>query len=431
MLFRSWDQNLWLQKQFPTKSVLDAAAPNNPVILGRIDGHAIWVNSKALQIANITRATKDPEGGKIIRDAAGNPAGVFIDNAKKLIEDSYPPQTREEIEESLLLAANECIKVGLTQVHDMDNSTEIEVYKSLVDRDKLPLRIYAAISTESKTWREWLTKGHLIGYGDDMLTVRAAKIYMDGALGSRGAALIQDYSDDPGNRGYTLMSEESLENTVRTAVQHGFQPCTHAIGDRANKIVLNIYEKVLRSIPKNDYRMRIEHAQVIALEDIPRFHQLGVLPSMQPIHATSDMYWAESRLGPERVKGAYAWRSLLDTGTPILGGSDFPNDNMNPLWGFYAAITRSDETWYPAEGWFGKQKMNREEALKAFTIWAAYGAFQEGMRGTVEYGKYADLTLLSKDIMTIPPKEILTTEVEMTVVGGKIVYTKGATQQVP
>jgi predicted amidohydrolase YtcJ len=257
-----------------------------------------------------------------------------------------------------------------------------------------------------------------------MLTARAVKIYMDGALGSRGAALFEEYSDDPGNRGLTYMSEDSLQKIIRTAIQHGFQPCTHAIGDRANHLVLNAYEKVLASLPKGDYRPRIEHAQVLAPDDIPRFARLGVLPSMQPVHCASDMFWAEARLGPERVKGAYAWRSILDTGSRIIAGSDFPNDDMNPLRGFYAAITRSDPDGYPAEGWYGRQRMSREEALRAYTMWAAYGAFQEGMKGTIEYGKYADLTILSKDIMTIPPRDILTTEVEMTVVGGRIFYSK-------
>lgn len=421
---RGWDQNLWPTKQFPTKTLLDVVAPYNPVILGRIDGHAIWVNAKAMQIARVTRETKDPEGGKVVRDIGGSPTGIFIDHAKSLIENFFPPQSPEEIERSLLLAARQCVKMGLTEVHDMGDSAEIEIYKHLSDRNDLPIRVYAAIGTENEGWRELLEKGPIIGYSDDMFTVRAVKFYMDGALGSRGAALFDEYTDDPGNRGITRIAEDSLETAVRAAMRRGFQPCVHAIGDRANHIVLGVYERVLKSLPKGDYRMRIEHAQVISPNDIPRFKQLGVLPSMQPIHATSDMYWAEARLGPERVRGAYAWRSLLETSTIILGGSDFPNDNMNPLWGFYAAISRSDPTGYPAEGWYGKEKMTRDEALKAFTLWAAYGAFQDAMKGSIEIGKYADLTILSKDIMTSPPKDILTTEIEMTIVNGKIVYEK-------
>ncbi len=428
---RGWDQNLWPTKQFPTKAWLDAAAPNNPIILGRIDGHAIWVNGKAMEIAKISRETKDPEGGKIVRDIGGSPTGIFIDNAKSLIENVFPPQSPEEIERSLLIAARECVKMGLTEVHDMGDSAEVEIYKQLADHKNLPIRIYAVIGTETEGWRDLLDKGPIIGYSNGMFTLRAVKFYMDGALGSRGAALFDEYADDPGNRGITRMSKDSLETAVRVAINRGFQPCTHAIGDRANRIVLDAYETLLKSLPKGDYRLRIEHAQVLSPNDIPRFEQLGVLPSMQPIHATSDMYWAEARLGPERVKGAYAWRSLLETATIILGGSDFPNDTMNPLWGFYAAISRGDPTGYPAEGWYGKQKMTREEALKSITLWAAYGAFQEPMKGSIEIGKYADLTILSKDIMTIPAREILKTDVEMTVVGGKVVYVKEATQQVP
>ncbi|MBI3766471.1 MAG: amidohydrolase family protein, partial [Ignavibacteriales bacterium] len=265
-------------------------------------------------------------------------------------------------------------------------------------------------------------KTPLVGYGDGVFTVRAVKLYVDGALGSRGAALVEEYSDDPGNRGLTRISDEELESNIRLALQHGYQPCIHAIGDRGNHIVLNAYEKVLSTLPKGDYRPRIEHAQVILPDDIPRFQNIGVLPSMQPIHATSDMFWAEGRLGPQRVNGAYAWKSLLKTGTIIVGGSDFPNDGMYPLWGFYAAVTRSDRTGYPQDGWYRDQKMTREEAARCFTQWAAYGSFEENVKGTIEVGKLADLTVLSKDIMKVPAMEILSTEISMTIVGGKIVY---------
>lgn len=435
---RGWDQNLWPNKQFPTKALLDAAAPANPVILGRIDGHAIWVNSKAMEIAGVTAQTKDPEGGRIIRDAAGNPTGVFIDKARSLIEDHFPPPSEEEIERSLMMAMQECVKFGLTEVHDMGEIHEpgvdakrIDIYKRLAEQGLLPLRIYAAVNAPGEAWDIWSNREPLIGYANDMLTVRAVKTYIDGALGSRGAALMEEYEDDPGNRGLTFMSEEALQQLVEKAVSLGYQPCTHAIGDRGNHIVLNAYERALRNLSSADFRLRIEHVQVLTPSDIPRFKQLGVIPSMQPTHATSDMYWAETRLGPQRVKSAYAWRSLIETGSIIACGSDFPVESPNPLWGFFAAVTRSDHTGYPADGWYGKQKMTREEALKAFTIWAAYGAFQEKVKGTIEYGKYADLTVLSKDIMTIPPMEILETEIEMTIVGGKIIYRKQPEPTVP
>jgi len=253
-------------------------------------------------------------------------------------------------------------------------------------------------------------------------------MFIDGALGSRGAALIDEYSDDPGNRGLTVDSEEHLESVFRDALAIGFQVCTHAIGDRGNNIVLNVYEKVFKTFTSQSEspRWRIEHAQVLQPSDIPRFRQLGVLPSMQPTHATSDMYWAEERLGRERIKGAYAWESLLQSGSMIVAGSDFPVEGVNPLWGFYAAVTRSDHTGYPQDGWYGEQKMTREEAARCFTQWAAYGAFEEENKGTIEPGKWADITVFSKDIMQIPPMKILTSEVEMTIIGGRIVYQKSA-----
>jgi predicted amidohydrolase YtcJ len=426
---RGWDQNLWEVKQFPTASQLDAGSADRPVVLVRIDGHAIWVNTMAMQLAGITRETKDPDGGKIIRDAGGNPTGVFVDNARDLVENFVPPKTPDEIERNILVAAEECARNGLTEVHDMGiDSLQIAIYKKLVDEGKLPIRIYGAISVPSATWNFWNTQPPLIHYGNGMFTVRAMKMYEDGALGSRGAALVEEYSDDPGNRGTTIATDNELQQNIRIALEHGYQPSVHAIGDRGNHVVLNAYEKVLNNFAKGDYRPRIEHAQVVLPEDIPRFKKLGVLPSMQPIHATSDMYWAEARVGPQRIRGAYAWRSFLATGSIIPGGSDFPNDGMSPLWGFYAAFTRSDRTGYPQDGWYRDQKMTRDEAARCFTQWAAYASFEENLKGSIEIGKWADLTILSKDIMQIPPPEILTTEVVMTIVNGKIVYQKESAQ---
>lgn len=426
---RGWDQNLWTTKEFPTAEMLNAVSPNNPVILIRVDGHAIWVNQKAMEIAGVTRETKDPDGGKIVRDAKGNPTGIFVeDNARELIESHLPPVTETDIEQNLLKAADECLKVGLTEVGDMAiDSIEIAAYQYLAETDRLPIRIYGSIISPSSAWNDWQHRAPLIGYGHGMLTIRGMKMFADGALGSRGAALVDEYSDDPGNRGTTVTSEEELDREFRIAFQNGYQPMVHAIGDRANHIVLNAYQKVLSSIPPADYRPRIEHAQVLLPEDIPRFKQLNILPSMQPVHATSDMYWAESRLGPKRILGAYAWRSILQTGSIIIGGSDFPDDAMNPLWGIYAAITRSDRDGYPQDGWYREQRMTREEAVRCYTQWASYGLFQEYSKGTIEQGKLADLTILSKDIMKIPPSEILSTDVEMTIIDGKIVYQKSQT----
>lgn len=422
---RGWDQTLWSEKQFPTKDLLDKAAPDNPVILGRIDGHAIWVNSKALEMAGITAATIAPAGGKIIRDNSGNPTGVFIDKATELIEKIIPPPTDAEIEQCILLAAEECIKAGLTEVHDMGlNSQTIRVYKKLADEQKLKIRIYGAIDAPSQTWNEFSEQGPLLNYGNGMLTIRAVKMYADGALGSRGAALIENYSDDTGNRGLTLIDDSIMEAVTYQAIKKNFQVCTHAIGDRANHIVLNMYEKILGTDNKKDLRFRIEHAQVLLPEDISRFQKLNVLPSMQPIHATSDMDWAEARLGAERVKGAYAWKSLINSGSIIPAGSDFPNDIMQPLWGFYAAVTRMDQDGKPEGGWHPEQCLSRDEALKSFTTWAAYAAFKEKEKGSIQVGKYADLTIISQDIMTIPVNDFLNTEIVMTLINGKIVYSK-------
>ncbi|HZY10926.1 MAG TPA: amidohydrolase [Bacteroidota bacterium] len=424
---RGWDQNDWAVKQFPDRSLLDRVAQNNPVSLRRIDGHALWVNSKTLALANITTDTKDPFGGKIHRDEKENPTGILIDNAMDLVGNVMSDITSEEIEERLKLALEECARLGLTEVHDMGVDLEtIEIYKKIIDSGQCPIRVYAAIGDHEKTLKHYLQHGTEIGYGNGLLTVRAVKLYIDGALGSRGAALIDEYLDDPGNRGLTVMSESQIESICNQALEKGFQVCSHAIGDRGNNIALNSYEKILTTLSKNreSPRWRIEHVQVLLPADIARFKQLGILPSMQPTHATSDMYWAESRIGSDRIKSAYAWRSLLRTGSIIISGSDFPVEGVNPLWGFYAAITRSDQTGYPQDGWYPDQKMTREEAVRSFTQWAAYGAFEEHLKGTIEVGKWADLTILSKDIMQIPPSEILTTEVEMTIVGGKFVYQK-------
>ncbi len=425
---RGWDQNRWEGKAFPSHEILDQAAPDNPVVLRRVDGHAIWTNRRALELAGVSSATPDPEGGKIYRDAKGDPTGVFVDNAMDIIDKALPPLTDDEIAQRLRLVFRECVKYGLTEVCDMGVDLQtLNVYKKLIDEGRCPLRIYAAIGWPGDGLDYYLKHGKETGFGNGLLTVRAIKLYIDGALGSRGAALIDQYSDDPGNRGLTVMSEADMDSVCALAVDHGFQVCTHAIGDRGNNIVLNAYERALRRLPAGSPspRWRVEHAQVLQASDIPRLKALGILPSMQPTHATSDMPWAEARLGPERVKGAYAWRSVLRTGSVIIGGSDFPVESVNPLFGFYAAITRSDRNGYPQDGWYPDQKMTRTEAARCFTSWAAYGAFQEQDKGSIEPGKWADLTVLSKDIMEIPPKEILTTEVELTMVGGNIVYERG------
>lgn len=427
---RAWDQNRWPDKSFPTHHMLDAVASEHPVSLERVDGHALWVNKKALDLAGITRDTPDPPGGRIVRDREGNPTGVLIDNATALIDSVVPPPSKAERTEAIQRAVQECLRVGLTQMHDMGADMEtIAIYRDLIREKKFPFRVYAAIDGVGRTWDFYRRRGPERDESEHKLTVRALKLYADGALGSRGAALIEPYADDPGNRGLTLTSTDVLTQACTEALEAGFQVCTHAIGDRGNHIVLNVYENVLGSGHVLDPRFRVEHAQVLDPHDIPRFARLGVLPSMQPTHCTSDMYWAEGRIGPKRIAGAYAWRSLLDAGSIIPGGSDFPVESPNPLLGFYAAITRQDTEQWPEGGWYPEQRMTRIEALKAFTMWAAYAAFEESLRGTIEAGKLADLVVLSNDIMKCEPREIPGTTVLYTIVGGEIAY--AAEQPVP
>jgi predicted amidohydrolase YtcJ len=415
---RAWDQNLWPGKQFPAADAISAAAPENPVYLTRVDGHAGWVNRKAMEIAGLTAATPDPAGGKVLRNASGRPTGVLIDRAQNLVAGKIPPPTPEQVREQLKRAALECARLGITTVHDAGvGAAELDAYRALIKDRLLPVRVYAMIGGEGPLWREYLKRGPELG---DRLTVRSIKLVADGALGSRGAALKKPYSDDPGNSGLLILQEKDVERVARDAVARGFQVNTHAIGDRANRTVLDAYAAALGG--PNDKRFRVEHAQVVSLEDVPLFQKYSIIASMQATHATSDMPWAEARLGPERVKGAYAWRRFLSLGVHVPDGSDFPVEDPNPLWGFYAAITRQDRDGNPPDGWFPDQRMTREEALRSWTLEGAYAAFEEKDKGSLEPGKLADFVMLSEDIMHIPPARILKTRVTMTVVGGEVVY---------
>ena len=416
----AWDQNNWPGKQFPASGAISIAAPENPVYLTRVDGHAGWANRKAMEITGVTAATSDPHGGKILREASGAPTGVLIDGAQELVTSKMPAASPEQIRERVKRAALECARLGITTVHDAGVSAEdLAQYRALIQSHQLPVHLYAMIGGEGALWREFLKRGPEL---NDRLTVRSIKLYADGALGSRGAALKQPYSDDPGNTGLLMLQEKDIERVARAALARGFQVNTHAIGDRGNRTVLDAYAAVLRG--PNDKRFRIEHAQVVALEDISLFEKYSVIASMQATHATSDMTWAESRLGPERVKGAYAWRRFLSLGVHVPNGSDFPVENPNPLWGFYAAVTRQDRDGNPPGGWQPDQRMTREEALRSWTIEGAYAAFEENAKGSLEPGKIADFVMLSDDIMRIPPSEILKTRVTMTVVAGEVVYSQ-------
>jgi predicted amidohydrolase YtcJ len=418
LIGRSWDQNLWPSKAFPTASDLNSAG-QNPIALGRVDGHALWVNRRAMDLAGIKTSTPDPPGGKILRDKAGVPTGVFVDNAQDLIRKRIPPLTPEQIQLDLLRATQELAHYGITTVHDAGvDAADIAAYRALITEGMLPIHIYAMIQgNDAKLLDTWLAKGPEI---HDNLTIRAIKLYADGALGSRGAALIEPYADDPGNRGLLISDRAAIRGVAERAAAKGFQVNTHAIGDRGVRTVLEAYGDVLKGA--NDKRFRIEHAQVVALEDFPKFAQYSVIASMQPTHATSDMGWAVQRLGPERILGAYAWKSFMRIGVHVAAGSDFPVESPNPMLGIYAAVTREDQFGTPPNGWYPDQRMTRDQALRSFTVEGAYAAFEENTKGTLEPGKLADFILISGDPMTMPSAGLWKTRVMMTVAGGNVVY---------
>jgi predicted amidohydrolase YtcJ len=417
ILGRAWDQNLWAVKEFPTARSISDAAPNNPVALTRVDGHAIWVNQKALDLADVNSTTKVPPGGRVI-------GGVLLDNAQSLVSARIPEPTQEQIERRILRALTECARLGMTTVHDAGvPQSDIDAYHSLAAKGLMPMRAYVMVAGRSDALEPWLARGPEIG---ETVTVRAIKLVSDGALGSRGAAMIEPYSDDPGNRGLPILDRAFIRSIAEKAVAHGFQLNTHAIGDAANRAALDAYGDVLKGPgvlkESNDKRFRIEHAQIVAPEDFEKFRKYSIIASMQPTHATSDMPWAADRVGPVRIKGGYAWQTLMKLGVHVPSGSDFPVENPNPIWGFYSAVTRQDHDGNPPGGWFPDQKMSREEALRSWTIEGAYAAFEEKTKGSLEPGKLADFVMLSDDIMTMPAAGIWRAHVKLTVVGGKIVY---------
>ncbi|MES2524157.1 MAG: amidohydrolase [Gemmatimonadota bacterium] len=420
---RGWDQNDWGNTEFPTHDALTAALPDHPVLLERVDGHAMYANMAAMKAAGVTAASKSPVGGQIIKDAKGNPTGVFVDNASEVLEKQVPPPTASEYKGALKDAIALMHRWGLTGMHDAGATrAAIDTYEDLARSKELNLRLYVMIGDDKAAIDHYFAMGPRSALYDGQLWVRAVKLYADGAMGSRGAALLEPYSDDPNNTGLLRSTQAHIREVAERGLKSGFQINTHAIGDRGNRVVLDAYEQALKTTPAVDHRFRVEHAQILSYDDIPRFAQLGVIPSMQASHQTSDMYWIGKRLGPTRLLGAYAWRSLINSGVVIPNGSDFPVELVNPLISFHASIARQDANDWPAGGWFPEQRMTREEALRSMTLWPAYSGFQEKEMGSITPGKFADFVMLDQDIMRVPAELVLKTEVLSTYVGGKEVY---------
>ena len=421
---RGWDQNDWPDTRFPTHEALSRAVPNNPVVLGRVDGHAVLANAAAMRLAGITASTPDPAGGHIERGANREPTGVFVDNAADLV-DRAPPPSHDDIRDATLAAIREANRFGLTSVHDAGvPPAVIDIYEELARAGQYSLRNYVMVQGDDSTIARYLRRGPQSALYDGRLWIRAIKIVADGALGSRGAALLDPYSDDASTTGLVRVPQARIQDVAVRALRGGFQLNVHAIGDRGNRMVLDAFEAALRQVPTADHRFRIEHAQILHHDDIPRFAQLDVIPSMQATHQTSDMYWAPNRLGYARILGAYAWRSLLNTGVVIPNGTDFPVEAVNPFYTFHSAVTRQDADNWPPGGWFPQERMTREEALKSITLWPAYAAFEERDMGSLTPGKLADFVILDRDIMTVAPEALVGTQVVATYLGGKAIYEK-------
>lgn len=419
---RGWNQENWKLGRFPTAAELDAAA-DRPVWLQRVDGHAGWANSRALKVAGITRATPDPAGGKIMRDAHGEPTGVLVDAAQDLVNQVMPQQTEAEARVALDRALAQIARVGLTSVHDAGiGADEDRLYRDYADHGKLTARVYAMIGGTGADFDRLAKNGPLLDYAHGMYALRAVKLYADGALGSRGAALLAPYSDEPSSHGLLFHKDAEMDAMMKKAMARGYQVNVHAIGDAGNRQILDIYAKEIGATGSAGLRHRIEHAQVVAPGDIPRFKALGIIPSMQPTHATSDKNMAEQRLGHERIKGAYAWRTFLQQGSRIACGSDFPVESPNPFFGIHAAVTREDAAGQPIAGWYPEQAMSLKEAFRCFTLDAAYAGHQENTLGSLEPGKWADFIVIDRDLFTMPTYDIHKTAVLQTWVGGRPVY---------
>ncbi|HTK40765.1 MAG TPA: amidohydrolase [Gemmatimonadales bacterium] len=423
-----WIETHWTPARFLTRADLDSISPDNPVFLTRADGHASVANSAALRVARVSRDAMPPFGGDLLRDAHGELTGMLIDNAQALVRTHIPDPTPAELDRAVLRGVNRSLRLGWTQIQDPGQTwAHVERLRRLYGEGKIKLRIYQAIRGPGPDADRLIAQGASIGEFEGRLTIRTIKAYVDGALGSRGALLLAPYSDAPTVQGLLVTDLDAFRPMLAAALRRGIQVETHAIGDSANRLLLNLYADAFKAVPEAERgvkqpRWRDEHAQVLAPAEIGRFAQIGVIPSMQPSHAIGDLFFAPSRLGPQRLRGTYAWRSLLRTGVVIPAGSDAPVELGEPMIEFYAAVARKDTSGFQGADWHPEEAVSRPEALKMLTIWPAYAAFEENERGSIEVGKWADLTVLSADIMRIPEHEILTTRCVMTVIGGEVFY---------
>jgi hypothetical protein len=425
LLGGEWNQEIWKLGRFPTAHEIDSVVADRPVWLRRVDGHAGWANTKTMQAAGITRTTPDPVGGKIERDANGDATGIFVDEAMSLIDRVLPAQNDTERRSALDAALSQMRQVGLTTVHDAGVSAEVDqLYREYATQGKLTTRVYGMISGVDKFFDEVSANRPLISWADDKYALRAVKLYSDGALGSRGAALLEPYSDAPQTKGLLFSTDKNMQSMITKAALRGYQVNVHAIGDAGNRQVIQSFAQLPASVDASKLRHRIEHAQVVALSDIPQVAKLNLIPSMQPTHATSDMNMAENRIGKERIKGAYAWRTFLKQHSRIACGSDFPIESPNPFWGIYAAVSRQDFEQKPEKGWHADQAMTVVEAFRCFTSDAAYAGHQEKFLGTLEKGKWADFIVVDQDLFKIPVKDIYKTIVLQTWQAGRQVYKK-------
>lgn len=438
---RGWHQSKWDEMPadtvngFQTHYILSEVSPDNPVYLRHASGHAGFANAKAMEIAGMEILSKDGinkfevEGGEVMRDELGRPTGIFNERAMTLITQHIPETTPEKDAKAFELAVAACHRNGITGFHDAGIGKEtISLYDKMKTTDKMKIRMYAMLTGWDKDLlKEWYEKGPMVD-PDNLVTIRSVKLNCDGALGSRGAWLLEDYTDRPGHFGHETLPMEFVKETALSGLQNGFQVCAHAIGDRANREILDRYEYAFTELPDltKDHRFRIEHAQHLHPDDIPRFAELGVIPAMQAVHMSSDRPWAIDRLGEKRIKeGAYMWQALLKTGIPVVNGTDVPVEPLNPIASFYASVSRKTLKGTPEGGYEPDQKMTREQALRSYTLDAAYGAFEEDIKGSITVGKLADFTIYDQDIMKVAEDKLLTTEIAMTIFDGEVVYTKG------